>query len=244
MSRNMENKGGTLNAPPGLFATPDSITDAESLLAFFLNGPTVGFAICDRHGRYKAINRALAAMNGIPPGAHLGKTVGEMIGKVAGQVESAFDRVFSTGQVLPEVEIGGELPSRTEAGYWVETYFPIRDSDAKVTRAGIVVVEVTEQKRLERSLRQLTDRLLCAREEAQRRIARDLHDSVDQYYAAHAGLEEKAASDRINRARGTLHRPDANDLTLAAPAVARRAGFGPVHAELPERLRGPQRHSR
>lgn len=184
MSRNMENKGGTLNAPPGLFATPDSITDAESLLAFFLNGPTVGFAICDRHGRYKAINRALAAMNGIPPGAHLGKTVGEMIGKVAGQVESAFDRVFSTGQVLPEVEIGGELPSRTEAGYWVETYFPIRDSDAKVTRAGIVVVEVTEQKRLERSLRQLTDRLLCAREEAQRRIARDLHDSVDQYYAA------------------------------------------------------------
>jgi PAS domain-containing protein len=49
--------------------------EPEQLLAAFFGASTVGLAILDDQLRYQAINNTLAAMNGVPTDAHLGRTL-------------------------------------------------------------------------------------------------------------------------------------------------------------------------
>jgi signal transduction histidine kinase len=93
-------------------------------------------------------------------------------------------RVLVTGQPVCDVKITAKMPGRPGTGHWIANYFPIKDSRGKAKQVLGVVVEVTEQRKLEQSLHALTRKLLRARDEEQRRIARDLHDSINQYHAA------------------------------------------------------------
>jgi two-component system NarL family sensor kinase len=74
------------------------------------------------------------------------------------------------------------LPTRHDVGHWIENYFPIRDDKGVIRQVGAVVVEITKQKELEQSLRALNQKLMRARDTEQQRIARDLHDSLNQYH--------------------------------------------------------------
>ena len=142
----------------GRLAEPELLNDPQLLTGLF-SAPNVGFLILDDHLRYIAINATLAAMNGIPVEAHLGKTVHEILGIVAEQVEPVFRHVLTTGQTVSNFELTAQLPTRREVGHWIENYFPIKNSEGRVTHVCAVIVEVTEQKRLEDSLRTLTARL-------------------------------------------------------------------------------------
>jgi PAS domain-containing protein len=51
-----------------------AIQESASLFAAFSNASAIGLALCDKQLRYRAINSALAAMNGIPAKAHLGNS--------------------------------------------------------------------------------------------------------------------------------------------------------------------------
>lgn len=168
----------------GQFGAPDALSESHQLLAACFDSPNVGLAVCDDRLRFQAINNALATMNGIPAKAHLGRTLREILGDVAREVEPVFKRVLETGQPVLNLEITAELPTRTEAGHWVESCFPITDASGKVKRVAAVVVEVTMEKQLQQSLHRLSGKLLRIQDEEQRRIARNLHDSLSQYHAA------------------------------------------------------------
>jgi PAS domain-containing protein len=56
-------------------ARPQAFSEPEQVLAAYFSSATVGLAICDTKLRFQAINHTLAAMNGLPAEAHLGKTV-------------------------------------------------------------------------------------------------------------------------------------------------------------------------
>ena len=146
------------NAEPP--AVSGAVPAGDSLLAALFNSSTVGVAICDRQLRFRAINAALASMNGIPAEAHLGKTIHAILGSAAAKIQPAFDHVFATGQPLSNVEVIAELPARGKVGHWSESYFPIKDRAGKVREVGAVVLELTRDKALETSLRQLTNKLL------------------------------------------------------------------------------------
>jgi PAS domain S-box-containing protein len=62
--------------------------------------------------------------------------------------------------------------------------FPLRDGDGTILGTTAIVRNITEQKRAEAQLRQLSQRLLRAQDEERRRIARELHDSTAQLLAA------------------------------------------------------------
>jgi len=70
----------------------------------------VGLAFVDRERRFVAINERLAAINGRPIEAHLGRTVEEALPEIAPAVLSLYERVLSRGESAIGVDI------RTPAG--------------------------------------------------------------------------------------------------------------------------------
>jgi len=156
----------------------------EQLLASFFGTSNVGLAICDRRLRYLAINDTLAKMNGIPAQDHIGKTFRDILGEFSEVVAPVFRQVFVTGKPVLNHVVSGVLPTRREPGHWIENYFPIVGPTGAVQQVGAVVVEITKERMLEKSLTELNRRLMRARDEEQKRIARELHDSLNQYHTA------------------------------------------------------------
>jgi formate hydrogenlyase transcriptional activator len=146
-------------------AAPESLIESEQLLAAYFGASRVGVCILDTDFRFLAINRTLAEMNGILAEAHLGKSVREVLGDFAELVEPQFNRVLATQQPVLNLEISFMLPNRTEPAHWIEQYIPIKGATGKVTQIGIVAVEITERKKLEESLRGVSESL---REEKKR----------------------------------------------------------------------------
>jgi signal transduction histidine kinase len=175
MQRNAKKKSTT--------ALLDS-TGAAQLLAALDRTPRIGVAVCDTRLRFHSVNAAFAFMNGLPASAHRGKTIREILGSAAAKVEPTLKRVFRTGSRVLNIEICAQLASRNELGYWIESYFPIRNEQGKVRYVAAFVVEVTEERKLRESLRCLSGKLLRLKDFEQRRVARELHDSVNQYHAA------------------------------------------------------------
>jgi formate hydrogenlyase transcriptional activator len=143
----------------------EALFESEQLLSAYLSASRVGLCILDRDFRYLAINRTLAEMNGMPAEEHLGKSVREMLGDFAELLEPQLNRVLETRQPVLNLEISFVLPTRTEPGHWIEHYIPIKDATGNATQIGIIAVEITEQKKLEESLRSVSEKL---REEKKR----------------------------------------------------------------------------
>src|SRR5439155_1838751 len=109
--------------------------------------------------RFIMVNRSLAQMDGILVELHLGKTLREVLGKVAETIERQLERVLATGQPVLNFEVQAVLPARTDESHWLEHYFPIKDTNGLVQRIGMLVVDTTEQKKMEQSLRSLAKSL-------------------------------------------------------------------------------------
>jgi DNA-binding CsgD family transcriptional regulator len=108
-----------------------------------LNDSKVGVVICDRRMRYKALNKSVAEIHNVPIEAHLGHYFHEILGSFAEKVVPLWENVFSTGQPLPNLEVSGHLPKRTEEGRWIENLFPLKDNRGRVVQVGCFVIEIS-----------------------------------------------------------------------------------------------------
>jgi PAS domain S-box-containing protein len=140
-------------------AHSEGLTEPEKVLAAHFRSSTVGLAILDSEFRYLAINDTLAEINGLPAPDHLGKTVREILGDFADVVEPELRRVLATGEPVANLEGSSVLPTRTGTGHWISNRYPIKDAAGVVTRIGVVVVEITAQKKLEQSLKHFSGKL-------------------------------------------------------------------------------------
>ncbi len=70
------------------------------LLSALFHSSMVGVGILDRQFRFRAINDALASMNGIPASEHIGKTIYAVLGSAAAKVQPAFQQVFESGEPI------------------------------------------------------------------------------------------------------------------------------------------------
>jgi len=143
----------------GALAIPESLAEWEQLLGDESIPFTAGLSILDTDFRFLAINKNLAEMHGIPAEAHLGKTIREILGDFAELLEPYYERVKATGQAVLNREISSILPTRSTPGHWIGHHVPIKDSDGRVTRIGVIVVEITKQKKLEESFRSVSENL-------------------------------------------------------------------------------------
>ena len=125
------------------------VSEAERMLAEFVNRSNVGLAIFDDMLCYRMCNPYLAASNGAPIESHLGKHVREILGEVGLQVEPALRQVFATRQPVLNCELAGALPTKPEGGHWMDTFFPIANSNGDVKQVGAFVVELGKDIRFE-----------------------------------------------------------------------------------------------
>ncbi|HLZ40647.1 MAG TPA: sigma 54-interacting transcriptional regulator [Candidatus Sulfotelmatobacter sp.] len=135
-----------------------AFAQAEKLANEYFSSSAVGVCILDDESRYMAVNDALARMNGLPASEHLGKNTGEVLGEVAGILEPELRKVLTTGMPV-NFEIRANLPLRSEGGHWIEHLVPIPDESGRITRVGVVVVEVTGEKALQVFLRETNKKM-------------------------------------------------------------------------------------
>jgi formate hydrogenlyase transcriptional activator len=159
----------------------DALAQSEHLLTAYFGVFRVGLCILDTSFRYLAINQTLAEMNGVPAAEHLGKTVRQVLGDFAELIEPQFKRVLASAQPVLNLEVSFVLHNRAEPGHWIEHYIPIKDASSKVTKIGVVAVEITEQKRLEESLHSVSQKLRHEKKRlaAMNEVSRVLAATVD-----------------------------------------------------------------
>jgi PAS domain S-box-containing protein len=135
---------------------------AIPLLPALFRSSVVGVSVIDANMRFSAINKALAAMNGIPVHRHIGQSMRQILGNAATKVESAVQRVLQTGKLVSNLELTAELPARTGIGYWVESFFPVIDCEGRTSHVVAFVLEITEHQNIQRSLKKVVKNLANA----------------------------------------------------------------------------------
>ncbi len=135
---------------------------ANELQSIYENS-AVGLGVFDRRLCYVSVNPVLAAMNGLPPAAHIGKTPRELMPAVDDHVEPMVQQVLATGQPVLEVESTGHTrPHGKEERTWLSSFTPIRAASGEVEAVSVVVNDITAQKRAEQQIRDSEQRLFRA----------------------------------------------------------------------------------
>jgi PAS domain S-box-containing protein len=126
----------------------------DELEATYATAP-IGMCMLDTDLRYVRINASLAAINGAPAEAHIGRHISEMTPSFAQQHEAALRRVVRTGEPVMNVEVVTEVagqPGVTRSTE--ESWYPLRDREGRITGVNAVVVETTEKRHTEQALRE------------------------------------------------------------------------------------------
>jgi len=122
----------------------------------YYNMTPIGLCILDKELRYVKVNKRLAEINSLPVQAHLGRTIREVAPAVADTTEEMARHIMATGESFSNIECTIESAERSGIDRTFNTtWFPFKDAYGQVTSIGVMVEEISEQRRLEERLRQV-----------------------------------------------------------------------------------------
>ena len=134
--------------------------DARALRDAVMDITPVGFAFFDRDLKYVHVNAALAAMNGLPVNAHLGRHVAEVLPALGTRLAPRLGSALATDTPLQDVSLQVETPAAPgETRFWFGSYSRVRGADGGVLGVIASLSEVTERMRAEQSLQEHEGRL-------------------------------------------------------------------------------------
>ena len=161
----------------------DSKLATERLLQAFSQTSAIGFAVLDDDLRFEAVNHCLAAIHRIPAGAILGRKVEEVLREAGVKAASHCQRVLATGESLQFEITNTVLPTKTKGAYWrLKICFPIRARAESIHEVGLLAVDVTNQRRLEKIFLEVAANLDDMQSHDNWWLARDLHEAIEEYH--------------------------------------------------------------
>ncbi|MBV8675522.1 MAG: PAS domain-containing protein [Acidobacteriaceae bacterium] len=139
------------------------LSDALALLDSMLANAPIGFAFFDRRLRFVRVNQFLAAMNGMAVNRHLGRTVGEVFAeRMAKGLEESIAKVFEQGEAVQDLELtSGRENDSSRMRSWLANVYPVRTEPNVVRWVGVILVDTSERRRTENTLRK-TEKLAAA----------------------------------------------------------------------------------
>ena len=141
-----------------MLAAHPALANQMTLLETVFDMAPVGLGVVDRDFRYRHVNAALAAINGIPAADHIGRTPREVVPQFWPQIEAVYAAVLN-GETVRNREISGVSnagPGGGETRHWLTSYFAVR-ADDEIIGIGIIVNDVTELRHSREQLRIRTD---------------------------------------------------------------------------------------
>jgi PAS domain S-box-containing protein len=136
--------------------------------------------LLDDQYRIRYANRAAARLTGVEPTELTDRVCYEALhGLTYPHPDCPRPRMIETG-----LEQRADLVDTKLGRVFEATTAPLFEPSGKIRASVEVLHEITDRKRAEDSLRQLSAQLLVAQDEERRRIAQDLHDSTAQNLAA------------------------------------------------------------
>ncbi len=128
----------------------EQLTEIEALYA----SAPIGMAALDAGLRYLRVNERLAEINGVPAEAHLGRTIHEVLPQLADTLEPFYQSVFASGEPKSNLEIHGTTAAQPGVERdWLVSYYPLKEADGRVRAVSAVVLEITDRKQAERTIR-------------------------------------------------------------------------------------------
>src|ERR1700693_3089042 len=158
----------------------EELRQVRERMESILNSVSDTFILFDRQWRYLYLNDAAVHATSRPLKEILGRTLWELFPGVVGtELDRQFHRAMDE---RVHVEFDFHF---LQSG--IDQWWEIRTSPPPEGLA-VLATEITERKRAEEKVRQLSGRLLRLQDEERRKIARDLHDSSGQTLVALATM--------------------------------------------------------
>ncbi|WP_371494317.1 SpoIIE family protein phosphatase [Kitasatospora sp. NBC_00374] len=135
-------------------------SDLAVLDGFFTQSP-VGMAVYDDELRFVRLNEALARINGIPIGEHLGRTITEVLPGLNGEeIEAVMRDVLAGGDAVVDTRSHGRTPGDPGHDHaWSASYFRLQQPDGQVLGVSSTIVDVTQRHQAEQLAAKAQDRL-------------------------------------------------------------------------------------
>ena len=155
--------------------------DERALSDIVIGEAPVGMALFDLDLRFTRVNRALAEMNGLPAGDHLGRRPDEIDPQVYRWYQDLSERVRRTGQPISELLLSHPIGEAAIEQHWSVSFYPVRSDEGLMVGVGAVVREVTASVVARQRSELLAD---LARELAGAASLDEIADAVSEFLAS------------------------------------------------------------
>ena len=137
------------------------LNDTLSLLDSMLAHAPIGFAFLDRQGRFIRVNNFLATGMGIELTQFLGHTARELFGTAEAEtLEPRLAEIFQGAQPVDTLELQ-ITDGKGDVRSWLVNLYPVKSGQQEVRWVGAVMIDTTERRRSEDTLRR-TEKLAAA----------------------------------------------------------------------------------
>jgi diguanylate cyclase (GGDEF)-like protein/PAS domain S-box-containing protein len=130
------------------------LQESQAILDGFFSVAPVGMGIVDHTLRYVRINQLLSEMNGGSIEQYLGQKIREVLPDLSEEQEPIYQKVLETGQAILNQEESVVCLSNSKVEYTLlKSYFPILDREQRLSKVGVIALDISDRKRLETQLK-------------------------------------------------------------------------------------------